>query len=186
MQRRPTNTAQEKNTSSGQKEMDAIELLKQDHERVTELFGQYAGAEVEERQAIAQRTFKELEIHGILEEELFYPALQNQGNPDEFATLPQGDIDINGEAVLDPIGVHDRQDDETFIEDDDMDEDETEGDDIISAAFEDHQAVKQLIHRLKSLDPQTSDFHQGMIELEAIVSDHVVQEEEIFFVEATG
>ena len=98
MQRRPTNTAQEKNTSSGQKEMDAIELLKQDHERVTELFGQYAGAEVEERRAIAQRTFKELEIHGILEEELFYPALQNQGNPDEFATLPQGDIDINGEA----------------------------------------------------------------------------------------
>lgn len=185
MPRRP-GSAQDKKTTRKQKSMDAIELLKQDHEKVQELFGQFTAAGAGERQTIAQRIYKELEIHGILEEELFYPALQNQGDPDELVTLQQGDAEINGVAILDQTDGDDAEDDDEFLEDDaDEDEDEpaTVGE-IITAAFEDHQTVKELIHRLKSLDPQTSDFHQGMMELEAIVSDHVAQEEEILFLEA--
>ena len=186
MPRRPTGSAQDKKTTRKQKSMDAIELLKQDHEKVQELFGQFTSAKDGERQAIAQRIFKELEIHGILEEELFYPALQNQGNPDELVALRQGDAEINGVAVLDQTEDDDAEDDETFL-DDEADEDHDEPvteDDLITAAFEDHQTVKELIHRLKSLDPQTADFHQGVMELEAIVSDHVAQEEDILFMEA--
>jgi hypothetical protein len=176
-------SAQDKKPTRKQKSMDAIELLKQDHEKVRDLFEKYTGAGAGERQAIAQRIFKELEIHAVLEEELFYPALQNQRDPDELASLQQGDAEINGEAVLDQPDDDDAEDDETCL-DDVADEDDHEEDDIINAAFEDHQTVKQMIHRLKSLDPQTSDFHQGMMELDGIVSDHVAQEEEIFFLEA--
>ncbi len=186
MPRRPTGSAQDKKATRKQKSMDAIELLKQDHEKVQELFGQFSAMGTGERQAIALRIFKELEIHSILEEEFFYPALQNQGDSDELVTLQQGDTEINGVAVLDRPDGDDAEDDETFLEDD-ADEDNDEpatGDDIITAAFEDHQTVKELIHRLKSLDPQTSYFHEGMMELEAIVSDHVAQEEEILFLEA--
>ena len=184
MPRRPA--GQDKKATRKQKSMDAIELLKQEHEKVQELFGKFAAAGIGERHAIAQRIFKELEIHGILEEELFYPALQNQGDSDELVTLQQGDGEINGVTVLDQTDGDDAEDDDIFLEDD-ADEDDDEraaGNDIITAAFEDHQTVKQLIHRLKGLDPQTSDFHQGMVELEKIVSDHVAQEEEIFFLEA--
>ena len=189
MPRRPAGSAQDKKATrkqKSQKSMDAIELLKQDHEKVQELFEKFIVAGVGERYAIAQRIFKELEIHGILEEELFYPALQNQRDSDELVTLQQGDGEINGVTVLVQTDGDDAEDDDIFLEDDaDEDNDErAEGNDIITAAFEDHQTVKQLIHRFKGLDPQTSDFHQGMVELEKIVSDHVAQEEEIFFPEA--
>lgn len=197
MPTRPTGSAQDKKANRKQKSIDAIELLKQDHEKIQELFRQFASAGAGERlaiaqrsifkeQAIAQRIFKELEIHGVLEEELFYPALQNQGDSDELLTLQQGDGRINGVTILDQTDGDDAEDDDIFLEDDaDEDDDEqTAGNDIITAAFEDHQTVKKLIRRLKSLDPQTSDFHQGMMELEAIVSDHVAQEEDTFFLEA--
>ena len=39
MPRRLTGSAQDKKTTRKQKPMDAIELLKQDHEKVQELFG---------------------------------------------------------------------------------------------------------------------------------------------------
>ena len=184
MLRRPTGSAQDEKATRNQKPMDAIELLKQDHEKFQELFGKFTAAGVVERQAIAQRIFKGLEIHGILEEELFYPALPNQGNFDELVTLQQGDGKINGVTVLDQTD-DDAEDDDIFLEDD-ADEDDDEraaGNDIITAAFEDHQTVKELIRKLKSLDPQTYDFHQGMMELEAIVSDHVAQEEDTLFLE---
>ena len=44
MPRRPTGSAQDKKTTRKQKSMDAIELLKQDHEKVQELFGQFTSA----------------------------------------------------------------------------------------------------------------------------------------------
>lgn len=67
MPRRLTGSAQDKKATRKQKPMDAIELLKQDHEKFQELFGTFTTAGVVERQAIAQRIFKELEIHGVLE-----------------------------------------------------------------------------------------------------------------------
>jgi hemerythrin-like domain-containing protein len=60
--------------------MNAIELLKQDHRRVRELFadhekvGENAHAE---KRAIGDRVCKELDIHAQIEEEIFYPAARD-------------------------------------------------------------------------------------------------------------
>lgn len=57
--------------------MDALELLKQDHQTVKELFEQAEGTEdrKEQRQVFAQIK-KELETHARIEETVFYPAMQ--------------------------------------------------------------------------------------------------------------
>ena len=71
--------------------MDAIELLKKDHQRVTELFRRFNGGvgltgivnrftgNVSERQrrAAAEQICNELELHTRIEEEVFYPAVRS-------------------------------------------------------------------------------------------------------------
>jgi hypothetical protein len=60
--------------------MNAIELLKQDHRRVRELFADHekAGENAHaEKRAIADRICKELDIHAQIEEEIFYPAARD-------------------------------------------------------------------------------------------------------------
>lgn len=156
---------------------DALQMLKQDHEKVAELFDRFTEGSTAEKRQVAQQIFKELEIHSILEEELFYPALQNQGDPDELAALEHGDEGLDGEEIL-------GQDES---DEDDEDDEEASGEmdeDVIASAYEDHQAVKELIHRLKSLDSTSSDFQQGMIELREMVTDHVAEEEDVLFTEA--
>lgn len=59
--------------------MNAIELLKADHDKVQALFQQYeaagSGSNQQKRQ-LAEQIFSELEVHSALEEEIFYPAVQ--------------------------------------------------------------------------------------------------------------
>ena len=56
---------------------DALELLKQDHERVKELFEQAEAAEDDkEKRKIFKQIKKELETHTRIEETIFYPAMQ--------------------------------------------------------------------------------------------------------------
>ena len=58
---------------------DAIAMLKADHQRVRELFAQYEAAEnVESKRTLAEHVFVELETHAQLEENIFYPAV-NEG-----------------------------------------------------------------------------------------------------------
>jgi hemerythrin superfamily protein len=56
--------------------MDALELLKQDHQKVKELFEQAEEAEAEDQQEIFQQIKTELETHARIEETVFYPAVQ--------------------------------------------------------------------------------------------------------------
>ena len=57
--------------------MNALELLKQDHQKVKELFRQAAQADDQnKRQEIFNRIDTELEIHAHIEETIFYPALE--------------------------------------------------------------------------------------------------------------
>lgn len=60
----------------------AVELLKTDHERVSTLFEDFERAEGEEKQAIAEQVFTELEIHSHIEEEIFYPAFKQKADSD--------------------------------------------------------------------------------------------------------
>jgi hemerythrin-like domain-containing protein len=63
--------------------MNAIKLLKQDHQRVRKLFDQYDEAgdrSSKKKREIAETIFRELELHRKLEEEIFYPAVNAKGN----------------------------------------------------------------------------------------------------------
>ena len=65
------------------KSQDAIALLKEDHRKVEELFDQFEKAKGDERkQKLALEICKELTIHTILEEEIFYPAIKGKVEDD--------------------------------------------------------------------------------------------------------
>ncbi len=61
--------------------MDAITLLKNDHKTVEKLFKQFeksgAGAFVAKRDLV-DRMIKELSVHAVIEEQVFYPAIREQ------------------------------------------------------------------------------------------------------------
>jgi hemerythrin superfamily protein len=55
---------------------NAVELLREDHRKVEDLFEEFEGADNRSRQRIADQALTELEIHARLEEELIYPAIR--------------------------------------------------------------------------------------------------------------
>lgn len=58
---------------------DAIELLKQDHREVEQLFEQFEKAKGDGRkQKLAHQICRELTIHAMLEEQVFYPACKGK------------------------------------------------------------------------------------------------------------
>ena len=58
-------------------ELDALELLKQDHQRVKELFEQCEGSEDKKEQKQIFKEIKfELEVHARIEETIFYPEME--------------------------------------------------------------------------------------------------------------
>jgi hemerythrin-like domain-containing protein len=59
--------------------MDAIAMLKEDHQRVKELFAQYEGtSNAEAKSTLAEEVFVELETHAQLEENIFYPSVNEE------------------------------------------------------------------------------------------------------------
>jgi hemerythrin-like domain-containing protein len=73
--------------SGAKKRKDAsanpIEMLKQDHRKVKDLFAEYESAgenATRKKQGIAEKVFTELEVHSSLEEEIFYPAVRDNGD----------------------------------------------------------------------------------------------------------
>ena len=57
--------------------MDALELLKQDHQKVKELFKQgQQTADKKQQKQIFKEIKSELEIHARIEETIFYPAME--------------------------------------------------------------------------------------------------------------
>jgi DNA-binding protein H-NS len=58
-------------------ELDALELLKQDHQRVKELFEQCEGSEdKKEQKQIFKEIKSELEVYARIEETIFYPEME--------------------------------------------------------------------------------------------------------------
>jgi hemerythrin superfamily protein len=59
--------------------MDAISLLKKDHDLVKKLFKEYEGlpdGQPERKRALAEKIIAELMVHERIEEEIFYPAFK--------------------------------------------------------------------------------------------------------------
>ena len=60
--------------------MDAVKLLKDDHEKVKGLFRQFEKARGEaKKKQLADEIMMELEVHSKIEEEIFYPAVREKG-----------------------------------------------------------------------------------------------------------
>ena len=145
---------------------DAIQMLKADHRKVEALFDQFLEPEGGKKQHIAQQIFHELEVHSTLEEELFYPALQNQGDPDVLASVGQSE-EIDGEEVMNRGEGNEASGE--------VDED------LISQADDDHRVVRDMIAPLRNNDASSLEFRQSMIELQQAVEDHVSLEEHELF-----
>jgi hypothetical protein len=63
---------------------DAINILKQDHDKVKDLFDDFEKAEKRsEKKKIIDKAIMELKIHATIEEEFFYPALRGQQEVDQ-------------------------------------------------------------------------------------------------------
>src|SRR6185312_10146409 len=56
--------------------MDALELLKQDHEKVSQLLDRGQEADPKQRKQIFKEIKNELDTHARIEETIFYPALE--------------------------------------------------------------------------------------------------------------
>jgi hemerythrin superfamily protein len=58
--------------------MDAFELLKKDHKKVSQLFKEIEEASGQRKKEIFARLKTELDVHAKVEERIFYPALENK------------------------------------------------------------------------------------------------------------
>lgn len=77
---------------------DAIALLKSDHRKVEDLFVQYEASEdTDEKTALAHQICTELKIHTLIEEEIFYPALEGRIEDD---TLEEAFVEHDGAKLL--------------------------------------------------------------------------------------
>ena len=169
--------AKAKSPSQKKRSTDVIQMLKDDHRKVEVLFDQFLEEESGKKQQLAQQIFHELEVHSTLEEELFYPALQNQGDPAELGSLEQ-DEEIEGKEAMDASELDEGEEMER-----DGDEDET-AEDMIAGAYDDHRVVRDMIAQLRNNDPSSLEFRQSMIELQQTVAGHVSQEEDELFPQA--
>jgi hemerythrin HHE cation binding domain-containing protein len=158
---------------------DAVQLLKTDHKQVRKLFEQFHGASNDDKGAIARRLFTELDIHAKLEEELLYPAVQSKLETLDYETQGNGlDVTDDGEVEQNADeGALDEIDGAELDALDEEDDEEAESE-IITAAYDSHSTVKDLIQQLRSLDPTTSDYRDLFTELEDAVIEHVSEEED--------
>lgn len=169
--------AKAKSPSQKKRSTDAIQMLKDDHRKVEALFDQFLEEEGGKKQQLAQQIFHELEVHSTLEEELFYPALQNQGDPAELGSLEQ-DEEIEGKEAMDASELDEGEEMER-----NGDEEETV-EDMIAGAYDDHRVVRDMIAQLRNNDTSSLEFRQSMIELQQTVAGHVSQEEDELFPQA--
>ena len=146
-----------------QQEPNAVDMLKKDHQDVTGLFEQAERASAAERQAITTQIFNALDIHSILEEEIFYPAVREQVDFDQVME----EDELEGE--------------ETSAEEVETEDEADEGEDIIAVSYQEHQMVKDLIKQLKTMDADSSDYKERFAELKDAVLDHASEEEELIF-----
>jgi hemerythrin superfamily protein len=144
-------------------EPNAVDMLKKDHEDVTQLFEQFERAAAADRQPIANQIFSALDIHAALEEEIFYPAVREQVDFDEV--MEEEELEGGGTAT----------------EEAETEEEADESDDIIAVSYQEHQMVKDLIKQLKTMDAQSSDYKERFAELKEAVLDHASEEEELIF-----
>ena len=78
---------------------DATHILTQDHRKVEDLFSKFENAGgKDKKEQIARQICTELKIHTMIEEEIFYPALE--GKIEDEALLKEAYVEHDGAKVL--------------------------------------------------------------------------------------
>ena len=86
-------------TSASSGKMDAIQLLKQQHREVEELFESFEKAKSEgPKQKIATQICQKLKAHAMLEEEIFYPAARAEIEDEDL--LDEAQVEHNSAKQL--------------------------------------------------------------------------------------
>ena len=74
--------------------MDAIELLKKDHDEVRALFEQFRQAgeaeDMDRMKQLQKQIFSELETHTRIEEDIFYPAVKDTDDEELVENVDEG------------------------------------------------------------------------------------------------
>ena len=79
--------------------MNALELLKQDHDKVDKLFQKVEATEESEHAALFEQIRAELEVHTHIEETIFYPKLKEEGD-DELKKITLEGIEEHHQAKI--------------------------------------------------------------------------------------
>jgi hemerythrin superfamily protein len=70
-------------------EINIVEQLRKDHEKIKMLFREFESAKnMEEKQRVVRQAITELEIHALAEEKIFYPAVRKD-SPDAASNLDE-------------------------------------------------------------------------------------------------
>ena len=83
---------------SDTQDLNATHILAKDHRKVEELFSKYESASgSDKKEKLAKEICRELKIHAMIEEEIFYPALQGKIEED---LLKEAYVEHDGAKVL--------------------------------------------------------------------------------------
>ena len=72
---------------------DALSLLREEHEEVSDMLDEYEEAEAEDRQDIAQSICEALTVHAQIEEEIFYPAAREVLEGEDKELVNEADVE---------------------------------------------------------------------------------------------
>jgi len=75
------------------KHMDAVTLLKHDHDEVSEMLKEFEAATDARKASIAQRICEALTVHAQIEEKIFYPAARSVLDDDDMDLVDEADIE---------------------------------------------------------------------------------------------
>ena len=70
--------------------MNALELLKEDHDRVDKLFQKVEATEEKEHMDLFEQIRAELEVHTQIEESVFYPQIKEKGDEELKKLVAEG------------------------------------------------------------------------------------------------
>jgi hemerythrin superfamily protein len=79
--------------------MNAIDLLKDDHDRVDKLFQKVQATKEGEHMDLFEQIFQELEVHTHIEETLFYPRMKEEGD-EELQKLTAEGVEEHRQAKM--------------------------------------------------------------------------------------
>jgi hemerythrin superfamily protein len=79
--------------------MNALDLLKEDHDRVDKLFQKVEATDEGEHMPLFEQIMQELEVHTHIEEVIFYPQIKEQGD-EELKKLVNEGVEEHRQAKM--------------------------------------------------------------------------------------